>query len=550
MEGTPKCALCGSMLPYTPAPTPVAPPAVPTTTTESPTAPVNNAPTAPTTSPTGSASSSKNLRFTLFQTEVWEDNWLNATESAANQDRKPGIILTNTRGCSGSLKNELYMNLTEYINFKEKDGVEYYVLDLANQAVKKTYTGEIQGLVDLLDAIYTIELPEYLMIIGDYSTVPNIVWENRSNDPDRIVFSDLPLCTLSTDSPFNDILYKFKPYTRVGRIPTSASAGFKDAFTYLKNTRNSRLTVDELKAFFLSAQAWESTSREIAKPISPNIHISPTNGCFEYRGSLDAYNALMFNLHGSNGTHLWYGEDKNDNVEPAFNATKLPQNTNYILCTEACYGARPFNDGRNSESIVSTALRNGCCAFVGSTQIAWGGTNGMSCADIVIQNFIKNMMEGYTAGESFNDAVAHLQDRRWDDCSLKTIIEFALYGDPSYAPINAENKSKTKVRKKAFSMDNLSYRVVEGTEQKAVSVKAAFVEDTDHCAVKVKAFVEESHPEMRGVKPRFFMDECTGDYQAIYNKEFKDSNVSKSVKVFFDTDGSIKEQYVSKYVKA
>ncbi len=551
-EGTQKCSLCGSMLPYTPAPTPVAPPTptAPTPTAEAPTAPVNTAPTAPTTPSSNNAPDSKNLRFTLFQTENWQDNWLSATESAVNQGRKPGIILTNTRGCSGSLKNELWMNLTEYTKFKEQDGVEYYVLDLATQVVKKTYTGEIQGLVDLLDAIYTVELPEYLMIIGDYSTVPNIVWENRSKDPDKVVFSDLPFCTLSTDSPFNDILYKFKPYTRVGRIPTSASAGFKDAFTYLKNTRNSKLTVDDLKAFFLSAQAWELSSRDIIKPLSVDLHISPTNGYFEYRGSLDAYNTLMFNLHGSNGTHVWYGEDKNDNVEEAFNAAKLPKNRNYILCTEACYGARPFNEGRNTESMVSTALRSGCCAFVGSTQIAWGGVNGMSCADIIIQNFIKNMMDGYSAGESFNDALAHLQDRRWNDCSLKTIIEFALYGDPSYAPINAENKTKTKVRQKAFSMDNLSYRVVEGEEQKAVSVKAAFVEDTEHCAVKVRAFVEESHPEMKGVKPRFFMDECTGDYQAIYNKEFQNSNVSKSVKVFFDSDGSVKEQYVSKYVKA
>ena len=56
---------------------------------------------------------------------------------------------------------------------------------------------------------------------------------------------------------------------------------------------------------------------------------------------------------------------------------------------------------------------------------------------------------------------------------------------------------------------------------------------------------------MKGIKPKFFMDECTGDYQAIYNKESKHKDVvSKTVKVFFDTKGNIKEQYISKYIKA
>ncbi len=553
MEGTQKCSLCGSALPYTPAPTPVTPPPSPTETVTPPPAPVNNTaptpPAAPTPTPP-TQSGGKNQRFTLFQTSNWEDDWISAVASAEDDDKKAGIILTNTKGCSGSLRNELWMNLTEYMNFKsQKDGVEYYVLDLATQAVQSTYTGEIESVLDILEAVYSLDLPTYLMIIGDYATVPNIVWENRSKDPDKVVFSDLPFSTLSTDSPFNDILYKFKPFTRVGRIPSSAGTGFKEAFTYLKNTKNSKLTVDDLKAFFLSAESWIETSKQIAKPIAPSLNVSPSNGSFEFKGSVDPYNVLMFNLHGSNGTHVWYGEDRNENVEFAFNAPKLPKNKNYILCTEACYGARPLNKGMNSESMVSTALRTGCCAFVGSTQIAWGGRNGMSCADIVNQNFIKNMMEGYSAGESFNDALAHLQNGRWNDCSLKTIIEFALYGDPSYTPLNSANKAKSMVRQKAFSMENLSYRVVEGEEQKAVSVKAAFVEDTDHCAVKVRAFVEEAHPDMKGVKPRFFMDECTGDYQAIYNKESRNTAVSKSVKVFFDSNGSIKEQYVSKYVK-
>ena len=551
MEGTLKCSLCGSALPYTPAPTPVAPPPAQTPAAEPVNVPVNNtAPTPAPQAPTAGSSQNKLNRFHLFDNNEWDENWLAAVQAAELLDRKPGIILTNTKGCSGALKNELYMHLTEYINFKQSDGVEYYLLDLATQCIH-TYTGEIESAVEIVWEIDEASAIEYLMIIGDFNTVPHIVWENRCKDGDNVVFSDLPFITLNCDSPFNDIHYDYKPYIKVGRIPTSASTGFKDAFTYLKNTRNSKLTVNDLRAFFLSTQSWLPTSKDIAKHTSPDLYTSPSAGSFEFNGSLDKYNVLMFNLHGSNGTHHWYGEDTANNCMPAFNATKLPKNRNFILCSEACYGARPFNNDKNAESMVSTALRNGCCAFVGSTQIAWGAVaGGMYCADTVIRYFIADMLAGYSAGESFNDALSYLEENRWDDCKLKTIMEFALYGDPSYAPIGSANKSTTKVKKKAFSKNNLAYRVVDGEEQRAVSVKAAFVEEGEKCAVKVRAFVEEAHPDMKGVKPRFFIDECTGDYQAIYNKSTKDENVSKMVKVFFDSDGSIKNQYVSKYVKA
>ena len=544
MEGSAVCSLCGSRLPYTAAPTP---PVAPTVT--APTTPVTpQAPAAPQANHTTltSAGNRENICLNLFQGQCWEDYWYEAVEVAGCKDNKAGIILTNTRGCSGALKNELYMNLLDYINFKAGDGVDYYVLDLATQVVG-TYTGEIESVIDIISDVYRCEKIDYIMIVGDFTTVPHIVWENKSRDSDKYVFSDLPYITIDTDSPFNDILYDFTDRIKVGRIPTSAAVGFKDAFTYFKNTKNSRLNVNDLRAFFLSAESWIRTSQNIGRPVSADINVSPTNGSFEYRGNLDPYNVLMFNLHGSSGTHLWYGEDNDEDFGPAFSAPKLPKNRNYILCSEACYGARPFNDGKNAESIVSTALRSGCCAFVGSTQIAYGmGEGPISCADVIISYFIKDMMDGYSAGESFNDALSHLEEGRWDDCTLKTLMEFALYGDPSYAPIGADKKSNTKVKKKAFSKNNLSYRVVEGEEQKAVSVKAAFVEDTAHCAVKVKAFVEEAHPDMKGIKPRFFMDECTGDYQAIYNKTTKNKDVSKIVKVFFDNDGTVKNQYVSK----
>ncbi len=305
----------------------------------------------------------------------------------------------------------------------------------------------------------------------------------------------------------------------------------------------SKISIEKLNTFFLSTQSWEKTSKNIAKEISTDIFYSPENNVFEFKGSLEQYNILMFNLHGASTTHCWYGENIN-NIQPALGIKKLPD----ILAVEACYGARPYNDGYNKESMLNTALVKGCCAFVGSTQIAYGCTDGkLRCADIIEKYFIENIIEGYSSGESFNNALAHLNESGWDDCSLKTLMEFALYGDPSYAVLNSENKFKPKLKYKSFEKNNLSYRsyrIVEGMEQKSVNVKSAYVEENmDHV---LKSFVEESAPQLIDVKPLYFIDECTGDYQAVYSKNTGTGNISKILKVFFNADGSVKSKYISK----
>lgn len=486
----------------------------------------------------------EDLRFTLFEASDWEKNWNYAVGSASSQSRQAGIILTDMRGADKSLLNAFKRNVSEYIDFKRSEGVDYYVLDLSRQAVRKVYTGEAESLVDLLKRVYEAAHPEYLMVLGDFNTVPNIKWENKSKDSDRFVFSDLHLITLDPGSPFNDILYELDTKMKVGRIPTSAQSGFEDAFTYLKNTRESKLSKKDMNAFFLTTDSWLKTSETVGADIPGHLCVSPDNGVFEFNGPLESYGILMFNLHGSAATHYWYGE-KGNVTGAAFKAGGLPKSGNYILASEACYGARPFNDGKNSESMVSTALRGGCCAFVGSTQIAYGMTNGsMSCADIIEKYFIENMREGYSAGESFNDALVQLSERNRNDALLKTLMEFALYGDPSYAVLGSENRSRTKVKQRAFSRMDLSYRVVDGEEQKAVSVKAAYVEES--LEASLKAFVEEEHPTLIDVKPRYYMDECTGDYQAVYTKSFSECEIPKILKVYFNADGSVKEEYVSK----
>ena len=80
MEGSQKCSLCGSMLPYTPAPTPVAPQTPPPQQTVNTAPTTNNVPVNNTPAPT--AQSGGNLRFTLFQSDSWKSKWPTAVDSA------------------------------------------------------------------------------------------------------------------------------------------------------------------------------------------------------------------------------------------------------------------------------------------------------------------------------------------------------------------------------------------------------------------------------------------------------------------------------------
>ena len=250
----------------------------------------------------------------------------------------------------------------------------------------------------------------------------------------------------------------------------------------------------------------------------------------------------------------------------AFNKGVLPENNGYILCTEACYGARP----QCTDSMVVHALMNGCMAFVGSSKIAFGMDDGtLYCADVIAQAFTYGMACGLPSGLSFLAALTALCDHDLDEAEIKTLAEFALYGDPSFELIRDTAHSKKKTMKKSATLKKSS---VHKDESRAIVLAACTENNNDRmmkggknvvllkeCSVgeqeKMKKMAErvsktsdkyvmEKCATMKNVKPSVYKVVGKDEYRAIYAQA--QGGIKSIVAMHLDGEGNVKKVYHSK----
>ena len=380
-------------------------------------APQHYAPAAP----AAPASQKYDGNYNIFASPTWQGVW---AEKRANAD-KLGIVLTNTQGAMDT--TAFTQALNSYIAHKAARGVQYYVLDIKDQLVRGLPALDIEEMTELLRDVYSVAVPEYVMIVGDSTVIPCAEWINVCNDSDETVPSDLAYITLYTGSPWDGVVFDFENIPQIGRIPAKAENGFATAIRYFNNMMLFE-GYNATKSFAYSALVWEQTSRVEFAHLRPDLVTSPVYTSANLGRVGGEYNMVCFNLHGSDEGHAWYGQEGWDFPE-AFNKELLPVNGGYALLTEACYGARPTY----SESIVVNALENNCIAFVGSSKIAFGcGDGSLCCADIIAQSFTKGFVNGMTAGKAFLSALSALNSPHYMcEEDIKTLAEFALYADPS-----------------------------------------------------------------------------------------------------------------------
>ena len=358
-EGALKCVYCGNPLPVEqpvqqPSQAPSnAPSFIPVSwLTSQPSAPTQTAPSAPSRSNAG-----KDVGYNVFADANWESIWYDRNM----KQKKTGIILTDTRELTE--RGRFNESLKNYIQKKNADGIDYCLLDLATQKVMPIARPTCENIVELLDKLYIVGVADYLMIVGDYSVIPCAEWDNECGDSDETVLSDLAYIALDTDSPFEGGIYYFDNITQVGRVPTCAKSNFAEAIAYFDNTAKFK-PYKSTTAFAYSALVWEKTSQVEFDPVSPTLITSPQYtsdpmcaigmGYKLIKGISEKFNLLCFNLHGSDATHVWYGQQDKDYPE-AVRKSILPTNTNgYVICTEACYGARPtVNVGKEYSMVCS-----------------------------------------------------------------------------------------------------------------------------------------------------------------------------------------------------
>ena len=499
-------------------------------------------------------------RVSVFQHPDWDVEW----ERARREADKVGIVLTNTASLTD--KDAFTSALTEYMNYKAKDGVVYHLLDLDHQMVSSLASVDVEEITTLLCNVYDVAVPDYLMIVGDTTVIPNASWYNVCDDGDETVPSDLAYITLDTGSPFEGVFYDFVDITQVGRIPAKAENNFKEAIAYFKNTMNFA-PYESINAFAYSALVWEPTSEAEFAHLEPDLITSP-----EYtsessaRGSLKRlnklssdYNLVCFNLHGSDGSHEWYGQDGGFYPE-AFEKGLLPDNRGYVLMTEACYGARPLA----SESIVVNALMNRCIAFVGSSRIAYGMANGsLSCADVIASEFTEGVADGMTVGKSFLAAIQTLVSRGYmDEEEIKTLAEFALYGDPSVclvvrsgmraakglAPTKRSTTKKDITRGISLmscsdegglsSKNGLTLFGCSNEEQSRIQQIVAKVRRSGN------AYMMQKYSSYGESEPKVYKVSGKEEYRAVYAST--KGSVKSIVKMHLDAEGNVNKVYNSK----
>ena len=504
------------------------------------------------------AASAKYRCDSLFASADWSSAW----SARRMGGYKLGIILTDTTAAGDS--TELMRSIADYAASKIGAGVEYHLLDLKDQCVIPALSQNIGGMVSLLGCVYDVAVPDYLMIVGDATVIPQANWHNVCDDGDETVPSDLPYVSLDTTSPFEGVIYDFDNITQVGRIPSKAENNFAEAVRYLDNTARFR-GHNAARAFSYSARVWEKTSQVefahlkpafITSPIYTSSYAYASGGTLLQLGKLSGeYDLLCFNLHGSDETHTWYGQDGSFYPD-AFEKELLPQNDGYVLCTEACYGARPLS----SASIVVNALMNGCVAYVGSSRIAYGMSNGsMSCADVVANRFTQCLVKGMTVGASFLGALSALTSTdSMDEEEIKTLAEFALYGDPSVTLINSVFKkeaSRGSAKKNAVKKDSSrAIRLVDCESGRSAKGGDAIVSFTPEEKMRIESVVSKINESKGifalegtgsgGVKPKVYKVLGREEYRAVYDQ--RAGKVRSITKMHLDGEGNVKKVYNSK----
>jgi len=501
--------------------------------------------------PSAPASGRKAYGEKIFASADWRSVWASKRAGA----NRLGIILTNTANLANPAP--FTESLNSYIDYKSARGVDYYLLDVKDQQVCPIYNFNIDDMVDLLACVYSIAVPDYLMIVGDSTVIPNAEWINVCNDGDETVPSDLAYITLDAESPWNGAVYDFKNITQVGRVPAKAENGFATAIRYFNNTM-AFAGYSYTKSFAYSALVWEQTSRAEFAHLNPYLVTSP-NYTSDNLGRISGeYNLACFNLHGSDEGHAWYGQQGWDYPE-AFKKELLPLNGGYALLTEACYGARPLY----SDSIVVNAIENNCIAFVGSTKIAYGYADGdLCCADVIAQNFTKGIAGGMTAGNAFLGALSALSSAWMGEQDIKTMAEFALYGDPSVTLIAGGAKKAARraapakfssVKKDASrGIKLMSCNEEDGRSAKGVPTlyscspeeQAHIKKMASHVSAVGNDYMLKKFSSMKSVQPKVYKVLGKEEYRAVYTKN--EGNIKSVVAMHLDGNGNVKKVYHSK----
>lgn len=503
-----------------------------------------------------------------------------------------GIIFTNFKKWEKRLgpdeAGRLREAIGQYTEALQQIGIYYFILDVADNCIKKMDTDSWKKHVQLLiRATKRIKSklkqdPHFVLLFGGHDCIPmsrlvnpfyvSQLAEGKQLD-DKDLDTDMPYSTLSVHFPDKNDAAR-DPKLAVGRIPAGIDTSVDDLICLLNNTLESFSGFSTDSKFSLSAYDWRGPSGVINSEIGGNeLKLSPeinlNNIMHHYH---DGVNVHYFNLHGGGGVfRYWIGDDGIGNPDErdylAFSPEWAAQCTqNNIIGVEACYGAKFIGLSKN-DSILLSALAAKTVSFVGSSRISLGPTGDkpfICWADIMILSYLKAMLNEYPAGEAMRLARIHAfeasMERGADFATcLLTMLEFNLFGDPALflsAPqlkSSAKKIAKPKSTYHADEIEEIQDEELTKPDTAAtdpLSPLSAVRQAVDHAQQRIIQRINDqvwdSYPAFKGIAPNpvYYTFEGKNQYRLDYVN--KDLEYGQYLIVNHDSKGEILCTAVSK----
>ncbi|CAG1006887.1 hypothetical protein BURK1_03342 [Burkholderiales bacterium] len=315
-----------------------------------------------------------------------------------------------------------------------------------------------------IDAAYRAESPDYLMILGAPDVVPHQPLVNPLHDPpdepDRYAWSDLPY---ACEGRCDDDIASFTGPTRVvGRLPdlrgatSAAEAGYLVGLLDTAAGYRSRAADDYAAHFALSAKTWTvSSGRNLFAIFGRRdaLRTSPPSGPRFGDAALRAL-AHFINCHGGEGSPEFQGQaGKRYPIALTTRSIHGRIAPGTVAAVECCYGAQLYAAGLIGVDIpiCQSYLEQGAYGYFGSTTIAYGESRANAAADLMVQYFLLEALDGASLGRAALRArqryVREIVDL--DPTDLKTLAQFTLLGDPAIHPVRSAEPHAARGAKRA-----------------------------------------------------------------------------------------------------
>lgn len=318
-----------------------------------------------------------------------------------------------------------------------------------------------------IDKLCAAGAPHYLMLLGGPDIIPLVPLQNPAfgpnGDDDKSVPSDLPYACAT---PYSADPSRFMGPTRVvGRLPDLIGAKQPSLLTRLlyAAARAKSLPRSEYEsAFNLSAEIWhQSTELSVANTFGSTAKVNTVPpGTYRWNKGQLAARMHFINCHGGDASPDFYGqptgiEDYPISQHAPWLNGKITGGT--VVAAECCFGGQLWDpaDAGGGTPMPIAYMQDGALGFFGSTNTAYGPSEGNGSADLICQYFLQQILSGASMGRAalearlkFAAGKTHL-----DPFDLKTLAQFYLLGDPSVQPVAPSSHALTKTAafRKAFS---------------------------------------------------------------------------------------------------